>query len=252
MSKRTDPFETLRRTLLDRLAEGHCVAIHGLSNSGKSLLMRALADAGSAKKYRKLAGHDGYLVYIDCNRAVAISAQAFYEVVLRSIIEALAEEISSPVISNLRGYHQTITEADTAFTASLSFNLALSELCEQIDGRLCLIIDEFGEIYSALDDRALLNLRALRDRFEENLAYACATWRTMPELRGVDVEEEFAELFSRFTYSMPLLDDAVAAQFLGGLKSAPLDKPLMEEALRLAGGHPGMLVGIAQVLSSSP
>ena len=140
MSKHKLPFEALRKQLLKHLADGHCVGIKGLSNSGKSLLMRALAEPASASEYKKLAGNEGYLVYIDCNRAVAISAQAFYEVVLRSILEALAEKISSNVINKLREYHQTITEADTAFSASLSFNLALSELCEQIEGRLCFLM----------------------------------------------------------------------------------------------------------------
>lgn len=252
MTKSKAPFDALRKKLLEHLAAGHCVGIKGLSNSGKSLVMRALAEPGSAVEYKKIAGHEGYLVYIDCNRAVAISAQAFYEVVLRSILEALVNKIPSMVVSNLRDYHQTITEADSAFTASLSFNLALSELCEQIDGRLCLLFDEFGEIYSALDDRALLNLRALRDRFREHLAYASATWRSLPEIRGDDVEDEFAELFSRFTYPMPLLDDTEAVDFLDGLKSAPLNKALKEETLQLSGGHPGMLVGIAQVLTHLP
>ncbi len=252
MPKSTLPFENLRKQLLQHLADGHCVAIKGLSNSGKSLLMRALAEPDSAAEYKKVAGHEGFLVYIDCNRAVAISAQAFYEVVLRSILEALSEKISSNLLSNLRDYHQTITEAETAFTASLSFNLALSELCEQVEGRLCLLFDEFGEIYASLDERALLNLRALRDRFREHLTYASATWRSLPEIRGGDVEDEFAELFSRFTYPMPLLEDQEAADFLASLKSAPLEDKLRTEALRLAGGHPGMLVGIAQVLTHLP
>jgi DNA-binding winged helix-turn-helix (wHTH) protein len=246
------PFDPLRRKLLEHLAAGHCVGVTGLSNSGKSLLMRTLAEPGSAAEYKKIASHDGYLVYIDCNRAVAISAQAFYEVVLRSVLEALVNKIPSMVVSNLRQYHQTITEANTAFTASLSFNLALSELCEQIDGRLCLLFDEFGEIYAALDDRALLNLRALRDRFREHLAYASATWRSMPELRGDDVEDEFAELFARFTYPMPLLEHTEATAFLDGLKSTVLDQGLKEAALELSGGHLGMLVGIAQALTHLP
>ncbi len=252
MSKRKLPFDALRLQLLKHLADGHCIGIKGLSNSGKSLLMRQLAESSSAAEYKKLAGKEGFLVYIDCNRAVAISAQAFYEVVLRSILEALSDKIPSNLISNLRDYHQTITEAESAFTASLSFNLALSELCEQIEGRLCLLLDEFGEIYAALDERALLNLRALRDRFREHLAYASATWRSLPEIRGADVEDEFAELFSRFTYPMPLLEEQEATNFLASLKSAPLGDDLRDEALMLAGGHPGMLVGIAQVLSHLP
>ena len=33
------------------------------------------------------------MIYVDCNRAVAISAQAFYEIVLRSTLERLPDEL---------------------------------------------------------------------------------------------------------------------------------------------------------------
>ena len=252
MAKKVTPFSSLTEIALTELAAGHCVSIAGLSNSGKSNLMRSLADQSAKKFYRSKAGQSGFLIYIDCNRAVAISGQAFYEVVLRSTLERLAEEIPTALLTNLRVYHQTITEADSSFTASLSFNLALSELCKELDQNLCLLFDEFDEIYTALENRALLNLRALRDRFRDRLVYATATRRSLPELRGDAFEDEFAELFSRFTYNMPLLSSAESHALLEVLNLRDLKKEFKEKAFELAGGHPGMLVAVSQALVHLP
>jgi len=252
MAKKVTPFSSLTEIALTELAAGHCVSITGLSNSGKSKLMRSLADQNAKKFYQSKAGRSGFLIYIDCNRAVAISGQAFYEVVLRSTLERLSDEVPDALLTNLRGYHQTITEADSSFTASLSFNLALSELCKELDQNLCLLFDEFDEIYTALENRALLNLRALRDRFRDRLVYVTATRRSLPELRGDTIEDEFAELFSRFTYNMPLLTIAESHALLAGISLSGLKKEYKDKASELAGGHPGMLVAVSQALAHLP
>lgn len=252
MAKKVTPFSSLTEIALSELAAGHSVSITGLSNSGKSNLMRSLADQNAKKFYPSKAGRSGFLIYIDCNRAVAISGQAFYEVVLRSTLERLSDEVPEALLTNLRGYHQTITEADSSFTASLSFNLALSELCKELDQNLCLLFDEFDEIYTALENRALLNLRALRDRFRDRLVYATATRRSLPELRGETIEDEFAELFSRSTYNMPLLTIEESLALLAGINLASLKKEYKEKASELAGGHPGMLVAVSMALAHLP
>ena len=245
------PFKDLRERVLTDMAAGHSVSIIGLSNTGKSMLMRSLVEDESQRQYEELSGRPGYLVYIDCNRAVAISDQAFYEVVLRSILENLDDKVKGTLAPILREHHQTITEADSSFAASLSFNLALSDLCEHVEQDLCLLFDEFGEIYAALDDRALLNLRALRDRFHDRLVYAVATERSLPELRGEAVEDEFAELFSRFTYPMPLLSEAEMELLLERLDLSTIPQDARKKIHELAGGHPGMLVAVAQLLANA-
>lgn len=246
------PFHQLARRLLRDLTAGHCVAVTGLSNSGKSTLMRSLASSLAEEAYQEASGRPGTLIYIDCNRAVAISAQAFYEVVLRSSLERLANLSPPPLVDGLRGYYQSVTEAGTAFSASLSFNLALTDLCEQLGRDLCLLIDEFEELYTHLDDRALLNLRALSDRFQGQLTFATATVRSLPELRGRDIEGEFAELFSRSTYAMPLLDVEEANALLSALELSTLDRDRERMTVELAGGHPGLLIATAQVLANLP
>lgn len=242
----TTPFETLAGKVLDEISRGHCVSLYGLSNTGKSTIMRWLASPEAKKLYAKKKGHEGELVYVDCNRAVAISAQAFYEIVLRSILEI---ELEQRLLENLSERYRAVTEADNSFAASLSFNLALTELCENLGKDMALLIDEFDELYIALEDRALLNLRALRDRFKGTLTFVTATVRNLPYLRGRPIEGEFAEMFSRSSFLMPPLGEDEAHALLKGLALRNLDKDKQQMCRELAGGHPGLLTALAQVMN---
>jgi DNA-binding winged helix-turn-helix (wHTH) protein len=252
MMKTYLPFRELAERVLDNLARGLSVAITGLSNSGKSDLMRGLARPEVQAEYAERLGRPVALIYVDCNRAVAITAQAFYEVVLRSILEWLERIESDDLAATLRDRYQSVTEAENAFTASLSFNLALSELCEALETVIVLLFDEFDEIYAALDERALLNLRALHDRFAERLCYVTATVRSLGEIRGSAVEGEFAELFTRSTYPMPLLSDDEAGILLETVQLVPKSQRLRQKCIQLGGGHPGVLVAVAQAFASLP
>jgi len=240
------PFPSVAEPLLDDLADGRCAALVGLSNTGKSTLMRGLASEAAARRFRDRRGRPIALVLVDCNRAVALSAQAFYEIVVRSVLEAFPAESTEPLPASLRMHHEGITDADSSFAASLSFNLALNELCEQLGQDVALLLDEFDEVYTALDDRALLNLRALYDRFRERLKFVTATTRALREMRGRDVEDEFAELFVQSTYPMPPLTEAEALAELGRFLPDGASPRLRQVCLDLAGGHPGLLVATAQ------
>jgi DNA-binding winged helix-turn-helix (wHTH) protein len=246
------PFLKFSERILNDLTAGRSTSIVGLSNTGKSTLMRGLSSDLAEQRYMVTRHRPGRLVYVDCNQAVAISAQAFYEIVLRSLLERLGEMIPRELASQLRDHHQAVTEAETSFAASLSFNLALSELCEQMNEDLCLLFDEFDEIYAALDDRALLNLRALRDRFMNRLTYVTATIRSLPTLRGKSIEGEFAELFSHTTYPMPFLELDEAEALLTELGLPGLTPERQQACIEMAGLHPGLLIAVAQFVGRLP
>ena len=246
------PFSNFAQRILHDLTTGRSTSIIGLSNTGKSTLMRGLSSPQAEKLYMAERHRPGRLIYVDCNQAVAISAQAFYEIVLRSILERLGEMIPAELASKLRDHHQAVTEAETSFAASLSFNLALTELCEQMNGDLCLLFDEFDEIYAALDDRALLNLRALRDRFMNRLTYVTATIRSLPTIRGRSIEGEFAELFSHTTYPMPFLEVDEAERLLDELDLPNLSPERRAACIEMAGLHPGLLIAVAQFIGRLP
>jgi DNA-binding winged helix-turn-helix (wHTH) protein len=246
------PYDKLVHRALTDLATGHSVSITGLSNSGKSTLLRALADKKASQFYEQASGRPAFLIYVDCNRAVAISAQAFYEVVLRTIVERLADRLPDHLAGQMREYHQSITEAENSFSASLSFNLALTDLCEQLERSLILLLDEFDELYISLDQRTLLNLRALHDRFYDRLSYVTATLRGLAELRGQMVEDEFAEMFSRFTYPMPLMTRTESRKLLKGMELPGLTDARIDKAFELSGGHPGIHIAVGLVFANLP
>lgn len=242
------PYAALASSVLGELTDQRCVSITGLSNTGKSTLMRALAGPQVGAAYEAQRGRSVSLFYVDCNRAVASSAQAFYEVVLRSILELLSEAGDSPMAETVGRYHQEITQTNQPFGASLVFNLSLTELCERLGSDVCLLIDEFDELYAELDERALLNLRALHDRFRDRLNYIVATARRLTYMRQREVEGEFAELFSHSTYTMPALTEAEAESLLVRLESGRLSKRIHALSYAHSGGHLGLLLASARYL----
>jgi DNA-binding response OmpR family regulator len=252
------PFPPLRQTqvesLLSIVAGGECCAIFGLSNTGKSPLLRSLPRPEHEAAYARLAGQPGALVYIDCNRVVELTAPGFYEIVLRSMLEAFEEGTAgaSPVlIQHLREQHNQITAAPSAFKASLVFNDAVSEICRQLGRNLVLLLDEFDEVYAALEDRTLLNLRALKDKYQNGLAYITATVRPLSESRDHG-DNEFAELFATHTLPLGLLSETDAGRVLDASGGAGLSPDTKQNVLRLAGGHLGLLSALTQAALRHP
>jgi DNA-binding winged helix-turn-helix (wHTH) protein/energy-coupling factor transporter ATP-binding protein EcfA2 len=252
MSLENLPYASFIRSLLSDLAAGQCVSITGLSNSGKSSLMRLLAGPAVEQALAEQAGRARQMVLVDCNRAVAITAQAFYEVVLRALLERVDDLPAGGPDSSLRSHHLAVTEAANPFSASLAFNNALCHVFEDSGMSLVLLLDEFDELYAALDERALLNLRALHDRFIDRLAFVVATIRQLPEVRAERIEDEFAELFARSTHPMPVLAESEVEAMRQQIGMDGLSKAERHQCYELSGGHPGLLAALAQAIASNP
>ena len=79
--------QTDTERIIQLLSSSRCVEVTGISNVGKSSLMRLLAHADV---WLQQLGDDGgsFLpVYIDCNRMLEMTEQGFYELVLRCLQE---------------------------------------------------------------------------------------------------------------------------------------------------------------------
>ena len=251
-------YPSLRQTqtehILRLLAQGECCALFGLSNTGKSPFLRSLPAPEHQARYRQWAGRPGQLIYIDCNRGVELTAPGFYEIVLRSLLETLEEEASAApprLLDDLREQHNRITDAPSVFHASLAFNNAISETCAQLGRDLLLLFDEFDEVYAALEDRTLLNLRALKDKFQSRLTYLTATLRPLAEGRSRG-DNEFAELFAARLIPLGLLDGADARRAVEAQGGGKFSADLRETIVQLSGGHFGLLTALTQSALRNP
>jgi hypothetical protein len=238
------------RTCLERhLTDGVCCAVVGLSNTGKSTLLRSCCRArgdGSSPTDREI------LIYVDCNRMLDLSEQGFYEAVLRaarSQMEAL--QLPDHLKSSLDEAYQRVIHPPSPLAAPLGFTEAIEKLCELGERRVILLLDEFDEPFMALEGRIFLNLRALRDRYGNRLAYIVAVERTLDEIRD-DVEaSEFRELFAGHVCRMGLLSDAKAREWVRAMseeEGLEIDADEVAFVIQQAGGHPGLLAAIIRLM----
>src|SRR5437868_2749648 len=161
MTKLSEPIfrEEQVDQLLQALFSSNCAAVIGLSNMGKSMLMRSMRADQVAARYREESGREGIFVYLDCNGMLDLSGQGFYELVLRGIQER-ARNLEPDLLANIKHYYQQVIEPDSPFVVPLSFNNAMTACIEDGGRDLILLLDEFDEAFDSLDGRVFLNLRA--------------------------------------------------------------------------------------------
>ena len=238
--------------LKNALAEGACCSIVGLSNIGKSMLLRAAAEITAAATLN---------VYVDCNLMPALTDQSFYEVTLRAVLDAvkrLGKKAPAEVVNRLETLCRQVIDAERPIVPALSFNDGISLLCDQLDRRVTLLFDEFDDPFGALDGRVFLNLRALHDKFE-SLTYVTATGAPLVERRRDAEAGEFCELFVGHQLVLGMLDEVMARRaVLAWTKEDenPLAPNEVEFIVAQAGGHPGLLRSatrlVARFLSGVP
>src|SRR5262245_5576991 len=191
--------------LLQALFTSNCASVIGLSNMGKSMLMRSMRGEEITARYREETGREGVFAYLDCNGMLDLSGQGFYELVLRGMQESI-RHIDPDVEIALRKHYQQVIEPDSPFVVPLSFNNAITAFIEDGGRDLVLLLDEFDEAFDALDGRVFLNLRALRDKYPHRLMYVTATVRRLNFKRGDDQTAEFVELSAAHTFTVKPLN----------------------------------------------
>lgn len=247
MSKISQPIfrEEQVEHLLQALITSNCAALIGLSNMGKSMIMRSMRATEVAQRYSEETEREGIFVYLDCNGMLDLSGQGFYELVLRGIQEG-ARNFDPELLAEISKFYRQVIEPDSPFVVPLSFNNAMTAFIEGGKRDVILLLDEFDEAFDSLDGRVFLNLRALHDRYPRNLMYISATVRRLGFKRGDEQTAEFIELSAAHTFTVrpPNRSDADSiARFLASEMGADTD--LSEDELDFlwgeAGGHLGLL-----------
>lgn len=228
------------------LAEGACCSVVGLSNVGKSTLLREAAEQSASPD-------DTLIVYVDCNLMLALSDQAFYEVTLRAVLDTVKRRggrVKAALISRLEELYRGVIEAERPIAAPLNFNDSIAQLCENLNRRVALLFDEFDDPFEQLDGRVFLNLRALHDKYEA-LVYVTATGAPLAERRHDAEAGEFCELFVGHQLALGMLPDEAASQAVlawGQEDGAALTENDVQFLLAQAGGHPGLLRAATRLL----
>jgi DNA-binding winged helix-turn-helix (wHTH) protein len=239
--------------IAQRVISGDCCALVGASNIGKSHLLRAWRHPEAVRAYLKEATDGLGFVYIDFNLMLEMSEQGFYELILRSVLTLLREVPTEPAIyDQVNDAYSRVVEPTNPFLVPLSFNEGIITLCEDWPRRLVLLFDEFDEVFQGIDERVFLNLRALRDRYPDQLSYVVATLKRLTESRQGPEIGEFSELFAHDTRYLGMLTERDALRIVDefaqaeGLPLTPEDRAFI---LAQTGGHPGLLGAACHVLA---
>lgn len=238
------------------IANNDCCSIVGLSNVGKSTLLRQMKHRSALEEFVSEIDTTAFaFFYIDFNLQLEMTGQGFYELVLRTILNKL--QTLSPkadILAKIENAYQQVIAPTDDFQNALNFNQAIITLCETWDKRLVLLFDEFDEVFQKLDARVFLNLRALRDRYPSRLVYVLGIGKTLLSLRNIPELMEFAELFSSHSHTLQALntDDVrrVATQFALD-NHVTFSEEDIGFIVNQSGGHPGILATVCQVLAEN-
>ncbi len=194
-------------TITSSVRAGECVAVVGLSGSGKSNLLAFLANQHSNDNL--------CFVMIDCNRLEECSLPALFRLIYRSLgkhgePQGLLGEVEDAVIDRLERFPQG----------------------------LCLLFDGFDILATGASPALGGNLRALRDAHKYALTFVSAT------RRPIDPVTELAELFYAHTFWLgPLNERDAHWSVLCYAERAGLvwEDATVDSLVTLTSGYPALL-----------
>jgi DNA-binding winged helix-turn-helix (wHTH) protein len=235
------------RFIVNAIVNGDCASVIGLSNMGKSTLLRELCAPAAHALLLGDESDDRLFVYVDCNLMPERSEQALHEATLRNIVAALRRSgAQDALLFDLNEFYHQVIEPAAPIRSPIAFDDAIRAVCEQSGRKLTLIFDEFDDPFEKLAGRAFLNLRALKDQFKNGLTYVTATERPLAAIRQDHEASEFIELFDTRERWIGFLNAADATALARELTE---DQAASDEDIafivRLAGGHAGMLDAVA-------
>jgi DNA-binding winged helix-turn-helix (wHTH) protein len=230
----------------------HCVSVIGVSNLGKSVLLRALTDADVQREH---LGDEaaGYLfVYVDFNQMLEMSEQAFCELILRCTIDALrASQAGEEVLRRVEAAYTGLVAPASSFEVPLRFAQAMAAIGDLPPRHVVFLFDEIDGPVAGIDSRVFLNPRALKDKHWQGLTYIIATNRRLAQIRQDPDVGEFGELFAHHILYISLLTDEEITDFatrFGAAEDVTFSEDDLAFSRAWAGGHPGLLEATCRVL----
>jgi hypothetical protein len=241
--------------IMECIADVECCSIVGVSNMGKSVLLRSICRPEVKQRYLGPRADDYALIYVDFNLMVEMTEQGFYELILRNILADLARlGVDQGLLDRVNEFYRSVVNPTNQFMVPLSFNEGMISTSEGLGRRVVLLFDEFDEAFQGIDGRVFLNLRALRDKYRDTLCYVVATEQRLRESRSGPEIAEFCELFAHHVRFLSTLKKDDAIRVINGfarqeeLDFSPQD---VDFIIAQAGGHPGLLEVVCRLLGAT-
>jgi hypothetical protein len=241
--------------IMECIADVECCSIVGVSNMGKSVLLRSVCRPEVKQRYLGPRADDYALIYVDFNLMVEMTEQGFYELVLRNILADLAGlGVDQGLLDRLNEFYRSVVNPTNQFMVPLSFNEGMISTSEGLGRRVVLLFDEFDEAFQGIEGRVFLNLRALRDKYRDTLCYVVATEQRLRESRSGPEIAEFCELFAHHVRFLSTLKKDDAIRVINGFaRQEELDFSTQDVdfIIAQAGGHPGLLEVVCRLLGAT-
>jgi Transcriptional regulatory protein, C terminal len=236
------------RFIVKSIQSARSVSVVGLSNMGKSNLLRELTSRQVHEALLRDRADDFLFAYVDCNLMAERSEQALHEATLRAILSALRRAgAGDALMKDLGELYQQVIQPNTSIRGTLAFDGAIRKVCEESDRSLVVMFDEFDDPFEKLDGRVYLNLRAMKDEHPATLSFVTATERPLLEIRDDRESGEFTELFNtrELWLGFVSLDDAreIASEIADG---NPISRQELNFITDQAGGHSGLIKAVTE------
>jgi hypothetical protein len=220
-------------------SRGQSYSLVGVSNTGKSALLRHLCDVPSAQ---------GTFVYADCNQMGERTARAFFSSTWRSMNSVIqAQALSDEIKTRAKAMYDEMVHAASSEFVVKHFDEGIALALEHLPRPLVLCLDEFDEAYQHLEPQAFLHLRSLKDRYGDALAFVVATERELEHLTKSREQGEFFELVAPHRSFLHFMEPADTREFCRryaaheGVTFSEADFAFIREN---ADGHPGLVQAV--------
>jgi len=230
----------------------NCVSVVGVSNLGKSALLRAMTDSQVQERYLGADKANYLFIHVDFNQMLEMSEQAFCELILRCALDALRGYPSDgDMVRRVETCYTSLVAPASSFEIPLRFVQAMAVIGDLLPERAVFLFDEIDGPVAGIDGRVFLNLRALKDRHWQGLTYVTATNRRLGQVRQDPDVSEFGELFEHHVLYISLLTEeettAYVARFVAE-QGVTFSQDDLAFVRTWAGGHPGLLEKTCRVL----
>jgi len=245
-----------QQTVLKWRRDGHSCSLVGLSNSGKSRLLRSLATPKIRQQLTPANATPVVVALVDCQMAAEDEA-AFYELALRQVIAAAQQgNIAASTLGVLKTAQAEMLHGASSVAFRSLFSESLRSLLQESNLRLIILLDELDDAWVGMPPWPFRILRALRDDLPARLAYIAATSRRLERLRPDASVYEFREMFHNHTLVLQPLSQEESEYCFDELHqhwncTLPDVAACKNLTLALAGGHPGLIKRIYFALAET-